>query len=148
MHIKGEVNAQFHYYQQNFILYFIICHNNWFQIILPYIVNIGLLFKWKTKNSLKACWNLHSVVLTIWLVNIVSMFFVPYLIQHIGSQPNKQQYLCMGLNICVWWLSILCQLSLFSAASTNTQRVESEVAIQFRLISVYPFDQAVFEQVL
>lgn len=29
-------------------------------------------------------------------------FWFSYLIPHIGPWPNKQQYLCMSLTICVW----------------------------------------------
>lgn len=63
-------------------------------------------------------------------------FWFSYLIMHIGPWPNKQQYLCMSLNICVWRLSILCQLTLFfPGASTNTKRMGMEaMTIQF------PFD--------
>lgn len=54
--------------------------------------------------------------LAAWLIIFyfpITLFRFSYLIPHIGPWPNKQQYLCMSLNICVWGLSILCQLTLF-----------------------------------
>lgn len=49
-------------------------------------------------------------------------FWFSYLILHIGLWPNKQQYLCMSLTICVWRLSILCRLALFSQCQRKHQK--------------------------
>lgn len=97
------------------------------------------------------CESLFKTSLLFWQYDWLSLF--SFLVFLSGSAhwtaTSKQQYLCMRLNICVWGLSILCQLSLFSGASAhNTQTVETEVAFQFRLIWVYPSDQAVFKQMV
>lgn len=81
----------------------------------------------------------------------ITLFRFSYLIPHIGPWPNKQQYLCMSLNICVWGLSILCQLTLFFfpvPAQTPKEWERRQWQFGLRLIWVYPFDQALFKQMV